>query len=263
MTRFKDHKGAAKLLKQIDENKSDYLIIHYACESFFDTNGRTPHVTSIAVKKFDDGQAELFAIHKIAEIKHVPIEKITAEYDNLEKEMLRRFFDYVKIHIEQKWIHWNMRDSNYGFKALEQRYLVLGGTPTVIPDSNKVDLSRLFIHLYGKGYIDNPRIQSLLKFNNIKPLNFLDGKQEAKAFNDHNYVELSFSTASKVDIFANFLTQSIDKKLKVKSKRSEIYGNSMLGWYDFIAEKPYGKPLIWIIGVLISGIIGAELGHIF
>ena len=42
-----------------------------------------------------------------------------------------------------------MRDMNYGFKAIEHRYSVLGGEPYQIPDANKIDLARQLINCYG------------------------------------------------------------------------------------------------------------------
>lgn len=33
--------------------------------------------------------------------------------------MLDAFFEFTKERKEYKWVHWNMRDSNYGFHAIE------------------------------------------------------------------------------------------------------------------------------------------------
>ncbi|WP_152537772.1 hypothetical protein [Agrilactobacillus composti] len=57
MSRYKDHSKAIKTLQGIENNPEKHLIIHYACESFYDkTDGSSPRITSIAVKKFDDEQ---------------------------------------------------------------------------------------------------------------------------------------------------------------------------------------------------------------
>lgn len=262
MSRYSDHRKSKAVLNEIDQNRHKYLIIHYACESFFDTNGATPRITSIAVKNFENGQTDLFAIHKIAELHGISFDQIINNYTMLEKELLTNFFDFVDKHTEKIWIHWNMRDSNFGFKAIEQRYRVLKGSPTIIPDDHKIDLSSLFIKLYGKGYINNPRILSLMSFNHIRPHNFLDGKQEADAFAKEKFVELSFSNSSKVDLFSNFLVQCIDGKLKTKSKFFETYGNIPIGIYDWALEKPTGKFIFWIINLLIGGFIGAWISNL-
>ncbi|WP_053083561.1 hypothetical protein [Levilactobacillus koreensis] len=96
MSRFSDHKQAKQLLKDIENHKDHYLIIHYACESFYSTQGRSPRITAIAIKDIDSNQTKLFAIHQIAEIQQIGFDNIQARYDSLEKEMLGAFFSFVK-----------------------------------------------------------------------------------------------------------------------------------------------------------------------
>lgn len=132
MTRHEDFYKTSKTLEQIDKKRDKYLIIHYSCESFYNkTDGKSPRISAIAVQRFDNSQTDLFSLHKSAE---------------LELAMLTDFFDFAKINNEKYWIHWNMRDSNYGFKALEHRYRVLSGNQpsTFVPDNKKIDLARLF-----------------------------------------------------------------------------------------------------------------------
>ena len=72
--RYKKHKDAHKILLEISINPSKYYTIHYSCESFYDiTDGRTPRITSIAIRNYDTAQTESFSIHKIAEKKHIII----------------------------------------------------------------------------------------------------------------------------------------------------------------------------------------------
>ncbi len=79
------------------------------------------------------GQTQSFSIHAIAERRHVDLVDIEAHYDTLEKTILDEFFDHVRRSGEVEYLHWNMRDSNYGFAAIEHRHKVLGGTPEHIP----------------------------------------------------------------------------------------------------------------------------------
>ena len=46
-------------------------------------------------------------------------------------------------HKENYWLHWNMRDENYGFYAIERRYQMLEGEPYAISDDRKIDILRL------------------------------------------------------------------------------------------------------------------------
>lgn len=152
MAQYDRHKKAVKIFRDITSNPENYLIIHYSCESFVDKeDGRTPRITTIAVRYFESSQTKTFSIHEVAEQKNVAIDKIEENYDSLELEMLSQYFEFVQKHERYKWIHWNMRDSNYGFYAIENRYRVLGGQPIIIPDDKKIDLARNLGQLFWPG----------------------------------------------------------------------------------------------------------------
>lgn len=257
------HKNAKKVLKEIDCNPSNYLIIHYSCESFYDiTDGHTPRITSIAVYSYSTAQTDSFSIHKTAEKEHVAFDSIEEKYDELEKIMLYDYFQYLKEHRNYKWIHWNMRDINYGFKAIEHRYEVLGGVPILIEDSNKIDLSRLFIQCYGVNYIEHPRMEKLLQLNNIQAKNYLKGADEAKAFSNKEYIKLHQSTLRKVDVFADLLDRAIQGTLKVRSKWKDIYGISIQGFFNFCQDKWWIKLIISIVLLILGGIVGVFFDRI-
>ena len=259
LIQYEKHQKAIQLFKEIIKNPENYLIIHYSCESFYDIkDGHTPRITSIAVYSFKTAQTESFSIHKTAEKKHVAINEIENKYDELEKSMLDDFFQFIKEHGVMKWLHWNMRDINYGFKAIEHRYEVLGGIPVIIGDSFKIDISRLFIQCYGICYIQHPRLESLIDYNHISCKSFLSGKEEAEAFSNKEFIKLHQSTLKKVDVLANLLNRAISGTLKVKSKWWEIYGLSPQGIFEYIGNRWWAK-ILW---TLASIILGAWLGNI-
>lgn len=254
---YDKHKEACKILKQIDKNPDNYLIIHYSCESFYDiTDGHTPRITSIAIYSYSTAQTDSFSIHKTAEKKHIAIDCIEAKYDELERIMLDEYFDYIKEHKNYRWIHWNMRDINYGFKAIEHRYEVLGGKPELISDLNKIDLSRLFIKCYGVDYIDHPRMEKLLLLNGIKAKNYLKGAEEAIAFSNKEYIKLHQSTLRKVDVFADLLNRAIHGTLKVNSKWWDIYGVSIQGLFSFCHDKWWIQLFTYLLSLVLGGIAG-------
>ena len=153
--RIRRHREARKQLAEVFEKEDRVLSIHYSCESFYDRGeAESPRITSIAVRNLATAQTKSFSIHQIAERdgKVLP-EQIDGHYDQLEKGMLGEFFSYAKNHEEYLWLHWNMRDANYGFEALEHRFKVHDGTPFGIPESFRRDLARLLIELYGVNYI--------------------------------------------------------------------------------------------------------------
>ncbi len=77
--------------------------------------------------------------------------------------MLDEFYAYVKSAGEVTYLHWNMRDANYGFAAIDHRYAVLDGAPVTIPETRRLDLSLLFQQIYGSRYIENPKLATLAR----------------------------------------------------------------------------------------------------
>ncbi len=227
---FSRHRRAKTKLKDVFENAAKVAVIHYSCESFYDLpDGRSPRITSIAIKNLDSGQTESFSIHQRAKLRQIPITQASIEpfFNELEKEMLSAFYAHMRSHPMRTYLHWNMRDKNYGFQAIEHRHQVLGGEPFSIEDDKKLDLSRLFIDLYGVGYIGHPRLEKLLERNHIEARDFLNGAGEARAFVDGKYVDLHRSTLRKVDVLANLASRAFDDKLKVFSSWWESRGLSI------------------------------------
>lgn len=227
-TELKRLKRRKKLLAQIEailESAPTALIIHYSCESFRDkADGKTSRITSIAVRNLASGQTESFSINQIAEERKIKIDEISDHYDTLETEMLNRYFDYVNIRQHYTWIHWNMRDVNYGFAAIEHRYRVLGSEPILIPEDRKFDLARALVSIYGVGYIGHPRLERIVQKNKISALDFLMGADEAKAFEDKEFIKLHRSTLRKVDVLANLFERTSNRTLEVNSTWREQYG---------------------------------------
>ena len=247
LRRIKTYRNAKSTINSFYDNDSHCLLIHYSCESFYDIkDGKTPRITSIAVRYLNSAQTKSFSIHKVAELKKISIEHINENYDQLEKDMLKDFFKFVEEHKDYKWIHWNMRDINYGFEALKHRATILGTKTYDIKDENKFDLARLLIEKFGAGYSDHPRLTSILEMNKISSKHWLNGDEEAKAFENKEYVKLHQSTLAKVNVFENILKMTAEEQLKTKSKLTDIYGISPQGLFE-IAKDHWLYSLILII----------------
>jgi len=218
-------KKKLEIIDRIMDYPEDALIIHYSCESFKDRDdGNTSRVTSIAVRNLESGQTESFSIHKLAEQQKIEFTKIHDQYDNLEKEMLGEFFDFLNNNQGKMWIHWNMRDINYGFSAIEHRFKVLQGKPFTLKENKKFDLSRAMNSLYGKEYIEHPKLAMLMKKNNFTDLNFIQGSDEADAFEDKQYIKLHQSTLRKVVVLSDIFEHMANGTLKTNSKWYKVYG---------------------------------------
>ncbi len=235
-------KAARSTLDRIFTDSSNVWVIHYSCESFYDPpEGRSPRITSIALRKLDSAQTVSFSIHKVAEIEGIPLPDISEHYDSLEREMLRNFYRHLQNFQQMQYLHWNMRDSNYGFQAIEHRFRVLGGKNEelyTVDDGKKTDLARLLIDIYGLSYIGHPRLENLLKRNDISRLDFLTGEEEAKAFEDREFVALHRSTLRKVDVMANIAGRTHDRSLKTNTTWWGMHGGRLTLFYNWITEHP-------------------------
>ncbi|MDT1950084.1 hypothetical protein MX630_04920 [Carnobacterium divergens] len=260
MTLYSDRQDALKKLKEIDLAKKDYLVIHYACESFYEENGKSPRIICISVRQLLDGQTKIFSITQMAELKNIAYKDIKSNLDTLEKELLKRFFKFVKTNAHMNWIHWSMRDHNYGFNAIDHRSETLKIKPESIDDSKKVDFAWLLVKIYGKNYAPKSKMKNLLDLNNINQRDFLSGEDEASAIKNGEYQKINMSTASKVELFSHYFSLAADNKLKTNSKKIEIYGDSLKGKFLIFKYSWYGKltttiftSVFWIIiGILIE-----------
>lgn len=250
--RIQKRKKAINNITELMTHPESVVVIHYSCESFYDRpDGSSPRITSIAVRNLATGQTKSFSIHQMAERQKVSRDELENNYDGLEKLMLDDFYEYVHSHLSHKWIHWNMRDINYGFHAIAHRYRVLGGQPIEIHESNLVDLARLAVAIYGVGYIGHRRLEKLVEKNEISNKDFLTGENEAIAFENHEYVKLHQSTLRKVDILANIIERIDNKSLKTNSTWKDLYGDYTGAIGEFLQEKWYIS-LIAFIGTVVS-----------
>jgi hypothetical protein len=242
----------ANLIERADQ----VIIIHYSCESFYDRiDGSSPRITSIAVRNLDTGQTTSFSIHQTAERRKLDITTLEQHYTQLEKLMLDEFYKYVKVHQNYWWLHWNMRDANYGFAAIAHRYKVLGGNPTEFDDSKLYDLAKLLVDMYSVKYMGHPRLENLINKNKITKQNFLNGKEETEAFASKQYVKLHQSTLRKVDIIANILERANSGILMTNTTWRDQYGPYPQVAIELILEK------WWIVAILtLIGIVSDFLG---
>lgn len=255
INRYHERKEALSRIKKIREDSGNAFVIHYSCESFYSTpEGRTARVTSLAVRNLSSAQTKSFSIHKIAEQKEIAIADIPNHYDELEKEMLKEFFEFVKMNSGRTFVHWNMRDNNYGFAAIEHRFKVLGGEPVVIDEVQKFDLARALVSVYGIGYVGHGeagRFLGICKLNKITDKDALTGKSEADAFENKEYIALHLSTLRKIDMMANVFERTEDNSLKTNSRLFEIYGR-----HPQILVEAIREHWVWSLIVIIAVLIG-------
>jgi hypothetical protein len=181
-------------------------------------------------------------------------------YDLLEKVMLDEFYEFVRAHLAFYWIHWNMRDINYGFLALAHRYRVLGGESIEIPESHLYDLATKLIDIYGGAYAPHPRLERLMEINRISGLNFLPGRDEARAFVEREYVKLHQSTLRKVDVIHTIAEREWDGSLRTNAKLRDQLGTSVTAWVDW-ATGTWVFKLAGGVGIALS--VGRAVAGLF
>jgi hypothetical protein len=184
-----------------------------------------------------------FSIHLVAEVCKVSRDSIHEYYDDLEKQMLIEFYDFVKSHQDSLWLHWNMTNINYGFEAIAHRHKVLTGNDAPkIPDSKRFNLSSLILAIYGGNCVDNPKMVNLMRLNGGRPRDLLTGPEEVEAFKNKEYIKLHKSTMCKVYWFQGIYHRLQNRK--IKTERTNFWNR-----VNEFMEKPWVK-LLGFIGVL-------------
>lgn len=245
-SRWMKRRRAVTDLERAFEQPDSLMVIHYSCEDFNNPKGISPRITSIAVRNFASGQTHSFSLHLIADREGIALNSIEQHYDRLESQMLREFFQFVGRNMHARWIHWNMRDANFGFPALEHRARVLGVVPEIIPDDRKVDLARTLIDLFGSDYAEHQRLPSLMALNDITGPGFLTGPQEAEAFSAREWAKLHQSTLRKVDVLVDIADRTVTGLLRTQANWWQRNGASILGVLETVTDS-------WLVRV--AGVI--------
>lgn len=211
--------SAREFIRGVRKNPDYYYIVHYSCQNLNDDNdGLSPRITSIAVSHIKTDQAISFSTHAIAEELGLDRTEVGQKFDNVEKELLRQFYVFVRDRRDRRWVHWNMRNATYGFEHLAHRYRVLTGedAPT-IPPEHRINLSDVLKDRYGSKYASHPRLPNLMKLNGGRHRDMMLGEEEVAAFTDARYMELHKSTLAKIGFFSRVIELLLKGKLKVAS----------------------------------------------
>lgn len=289
ISRVRERSKCRKRLNDIYDEAINAYVTHYSCESFYAPDGQSPlanstRVTSIAVRNLKSGQTKTWSIHKSAELSsqldnlsemikaNTPLAtqernsespqtalaaRIGEILNPLEFDMLKGYFSFIGDHSDSTYVHWNMRDDNYGFSALEHRFRVLGGNPVILHDNKKFDLARELITLFGKRYAahNSPkgrkgRLMSVIELNRIADTDALQGAEEAAAFINGEFIKLQQSTLRKVDVLSNIFDRVHDKSLKTNASFTDKYGIHPVAIMEVARNNPIMLGLIFLAGAL-------------
>lgn len=235
-------------MKRVKNPSDSLFVIHYSCQSLNDDNeGLSPRITSIAVSRFSNDQTVSFSIHSIAEELGFERADVFTNIDEIEKKLLGRFNEFIKERRGYTWVHWNMRNSTYGFEHIEHRYRVLHHSDMVnIPVENRENLNDVLVDRFGSGYAADPKMKSLMELNDKTHKvhrDFLTGLEEVDAFKASEFIKVHKSTLCKVGFFAKVITRLEKGGLKTSSKGIGVM-------VDRILESRHSKVIALIAGVI-------------
>ena len=262
VTRRKLRQRATQSLTSIFERKGTVRSVHYSCESFYNEDGKSSRkITAIGVYNFDNNESRGFSIANTAEELRIPKDDIECRFEEVERRILEDFYSFVSKTETVLWVHWNMRDTYYGFRALEHRAQVLRIKPVVIDDTNKIDLARVIRDLEGPKYVKDPRLENLLKKNDILPRGFLNGEEEAEAFENQGYVKLHGSTLSKVRAISKIAELAASGDLRTDAPWLVRHGRrpSDIGWA--FADHWASAPLSILFGIVGVASLAIAIGQ--
>lgn len=269
--RLDDREKGLEIIAKLKKENDKTLIIHYSCESFFNLEGRTPRVTSICIKNRGNNSTKTFSIHLQAQFHKKELCCITDVENNfLEKQMLKEFFDFLKKHQTYNWVHWNMRNSSYGFEAIANRFRILGGVVKEIEDQFKFDLPKILSLIYTHDFENHgpiPKKGQLLNLalrNKVSLRDALEGKEEGETFDNKDYLKLHMSTCRKVDVINEILTLEEKSNLKVKTNLVGIYGLTPEGIFEIVKNNWFlfaiYSLVVFTVGVVLEPIIQFVFG---
>jgi hypothetical protein len=208
---------AGSFFKAIRKNPAQYFIIHYSSEMLFDENleGHSPRITSIVVMHYPTGQTQSFAYHLSADLLNIAKSSVEDHLDEIEHDLLSRFFKFVRDRRQMYWIHWNMRGQLFGFEHLEHRFRKLTGLDAPnIPVEVRLNLNDILRERYGSDYAEHPQLKNLMLLQGPLAKAFLEGKEEAECFKKREFIRMNESTTTKVHFFRHVIELALRGKLK-------------------------------------------------
>lgn len=242
-----------EFLRAVRDHPDWFYIIHYSSASLFEPDAEagalSPRITAVVVRHYESGQTVSFAIHTEAETLGISRDNIEAHYDEIERQILNRFYDFVRDRREKFWVHWNMRNVTFGFEHLEHRYRVLNkADPPSIPVEVRLNLNDILKGIYGLDYASHPRLTTLMDLNGGRVQGYLAGKDEAEAFKAKDFIRMNTSTIAKVG-FLSYLI-SLAKRGKLKTE-----GWGLLNFADRMLSSRTAR-----LVALIASVIGIGVG---
>ena len=191
-------------IRELELTKNLIRVIHYGCESWFNVKDRPVSIACIAIVDFKTREEISFSI--------------TDTIDEPEKYLLERYYKYLRESPDARYVHWNMKSSDFGFEAIDNRYRYLFNEeqPYSVPKEFRYDLDDLIAYKYGEGYMDHPKLYNLGSTYRFAKRYILSGKEEADKFASQSFGDIKRSTVEKAHLITFLCKRFLDGKLETK-----------------------------------------------
>lgn len=249
--RLRQREEVKTLFSDIRHNPKKYLFIHYSSEDINENSGVAKSF-SVCISHIDESGIKTFSVLDEALIRKIKVEDIGNNYDMLELEMLKKFFEYIKA-FDPKYhilLHWNMKNSSYGFDALTLRYQILSNDDaynTLFDEFTKIDISSELIKLFGTNYTEKEektadninhkskgRIDYLIEKNS---LNSPAAKKFTKSLlNEGKFQELHISFYARYEAILHIIIYALEGRLKTNRNIIDRYGFNPAGIFEAIKD---------------------------
>lgn len=222
-----------KIIKFLKKNASHLLIIHYSSS---DIHNAPVKICCISTQDYNLKQTNTFSLREFSS----------------ETEMLKDFLNFVKQNQDKFYLGWNLKDSTYGIPVIQNRInQLIGNVKIPINNSDMYDLDTILEKKFGFNYVSHPKLYNLAKRNNLTLINFVDGSEECKLFENSEYRKIEQSTNRKVRTISNLLTLLFANNLKVENQ-------SISSKFRDLISSPYIQIFIGILLTIISIIISTR-----
>jgi hypothetical protein len=212
--------SSSEFIREIKRHPDRFYIIHYSCQSLYDDNERlSPRITSIAAMHLATEQTVSFSTHAIAEELGISRDQVLNRFDDIERDLLSKFAEFIRDRRDRYWIHWNMRNLTYGFEHIEHRYRTLHhqDAPSV-PIERRLNLNDMLSDRYGSDYCTDPKMHCLMELNGGIHRFFLKGEEEVEAFKNLEFIRMHNSTLCKVGFFKSAIQRMVRGQLRTQSR---------------------------------------------
>lgn len=261
-----EYKNANKIIDEYIQKKIDFMYIHYARQNcFVDAYEKGPRVIAIVVLNAKTEQMRVFSLKKSADKHNCDFFQSTNDMrDIIEKEMLQAFYDYVAENPRKKWLHWNMKNNNFGFSAIRERFENLNGNPGHFEEEDLINISVLLRKKYGTNFAQDcvwngqlmGKMYDIFTLNEINNLNILNGEQESKEYILENITPIEQSIIEKVKAFRMTMEKVADNSLKTRGNvLKDVYGISIRGIAQYIHDNALLAMISSLLGAIIVNII--------